>query len=138
MAFQYGAKSQAKLDTLDDDLRAVAELVMSWQIYDLTIVWGHRGEEAQEDAFRSGNSSKRWPESKHNELPSRALDFAPWVDGSIPWKDTHAFAVLGGLFIAAGAVLGIPIRYGGDWDMDGETTDQRLMDWGHVELGGSG
>ena len=51
----------------------------------------------------------------------------------IPWNDTHAFAVLGGMMIAAGESLDVPIVYGGDWDMDGTTTDQRLMDWGHIQ-----
>ncbi len=135
MSFQFGARSQAKLETVDPALRQVAELVMGWNIFDFTIVWGHRGEDAQEDAFRAGNSSKRWPDSLHNQEPSLALDFAPWVNGAIPWNDTHAFAVLGGMFVAAGEILGTSIVYGGDWDMDGLTTDQRLQDWGHVQLG---
>ena len=28
----------------------------------------------------------------------------------------------------------VTIRYGGDWDTDGSTKDQSLMDWGHVEI----
>lgn len=134
--FKFGGNSRKHLSTLDPRLRTVAEQVMEWQIYDFAIVWGHRGEEAQNQAYLEGNSSKQWPDSKHNQYPSVALDFAPYIAGiGIPWKDTHAFAVIGGLFIAAGATLDIPIVYGGDWDMDGETTDQRLKDWGHVELG---
>lgn len=110
-------------------------MVMAWQIYDFSIIWGFRGEEAQNQAFLEGNSTKQWPDSFHNQTPSPALDFAPYIKGiGVPWKDTHAFAVIGGLFIAAGAILKTPVVYGGDWDMDGETTDQRLKDWGHVEL----
>lgn len=134
--FKFGNNSRKHLDTLEPRLRKVAVQVMEWQIYDFSIVWGHRGEEAQNQAYLEGNSSKQWPDSKHNQYPSTALDFAPYIAGiGIPWKDTHAFAVIGGLFIAAGAMHNIPIVYGGDWDMDGETTDQRLKDWGHVELG---
>lgn len=132
--FAFGKTSRAHLDTVHPDLRAVAEKVMSYQVFDFAIVWGHRGQEAQDQAFLAGNSTKRWPDSLHNRTPSPALDFAPWVNGGIPWKDTHAFAVIGGMFIAAGRELGIDITYGGDWDMDGETTDQRLQDWGHVQL----
>lgn len=132
--FQFGTSSLAKLNTVHHDLSAVAVKVMSWQIYDFTIVWGHRGQEAQDQAFLSGNSSKKFPDSLHNQNPSLALDFAPWVNGAIPWKDEHAFAVIGGMFIAAAAEYKVPLIYGGDWDMDGETTDQRLMDWGHVQL----
>lgn len=134
MTFAFGPRSLAHLDTVDRDLRDVAERVMSYQIFDFAIICGHRGEEAQNQAFMSGNSGKRWPDSLHNRTPSPALDFAPWIDDGIPWKDTHAFAVIGGMFIAAGAELGKPIVWGGDWDMDGATTDQRLQDWGHVQL----
>lgn len=134
MAFVFGPQSRKHLDTCEEGLIEVAELVLSWNVYDFSIVWGFRGQESQNQAYRSGNSSKEWPDSMHNRRPSPALDFAPYIPGvGIPWKDTHAFAVLGGMFIAAGQVVGYPIRYGGDWDMDGETTDQRLMDWGHVE-----
>jgi hypothetical protein len=52
----------------------------------------------------------------------------------IPWKDTHAFAVIGGILIAVADAMDVKVRYGGDWDMDGQTTDQTLMDWGHIEL----
>lgn len=134
--YKFGNNSRKHLDSCDPRLIEVAELVMSWQIYDFSIVWGHRGEGPQNQAYAEGNSNVEWPDSKHNQTPSPALDFAPYIHGiGVPWKDTHAFAVIGGLFIAAGATLGIPIVYGGDWDMDGETTDQRLKDWGHVELG---
>ena len=115
--------------------RGLTLLALSWGIYDFSIVWGFRNEDAQTQAFRSGNSSKRWPDSLHNRSPSPAFDFAPFIKGvGIPWKDTHAFAVIGGLLLAAGAGLGVQLIYGGDWDMDGQTTDQRLMDWGHIQL----
>ena len=143
--YSYGAASLAKLDTVRSDLVEVAQYVISLQVFDLTIVWGWRGEEVQNQAFLSGASTKQWPDSEHNIIGldgkplSNAIDFAPWCllpNGTwgIPWKDTHAFAVLGGMFIAAGAVLDTPVIYGGDWDMDGTTTDQILMDWGHVEV----
>lgn len=143
--YNYGAASLAKLDTVRPNLVEVAHYVISLQVFDLTIVWGWRGEDVQNQAFLSGASTKRWPDSEHNIIGldgkplSNAIDFAPWCllpSGlyGIPWKDTHAFAVLGGMFIAGGITLNTPVIYGGDWDMDGTTTDQRLMDWGHVEV----
>jgi len=65
---------------------------------------------------------------------SLAFDFAPWIDGAIPWGDTHIFAVIAGAFFAATLDLGYTVRWGGDWDSDGSTKDQRLMDWGHIEV----
>lgn len=132
--FAFGSSSRAKLATCHPELAAVAERVMSYQVFDFAIVWGHRGEEAQNQAFLDGASTKKWPDSLHNRTPSPALDFAPWIDGRIPWDDSHAFAVIGGMFIAAGAELGTGIVYGGDWDMDGSTLDTKLKDWGHIQL----
>jgi len=136
--YSFGTKSQQKLDTCCTELQQVADRVMGYQIMDFTIVWGHRGEAAQNAAFDSNASTKRWPDSNHNIYPSDALDFAPWVitggRGGIDWNDTHSFAILAGLFLAASVELTIISRYGGDWDRDGQTSDQTFMDWGHIEV----
>lgn len=135
--FSFGTSSEKKLATVDPELVKVARLVMSWGVYDFTIVWGWRSDQQQMDAFLSGNSKKKTGSyhqvTKDGKPFAQAIDFAPWVNGRIPWKDTHAFAVLGGMMIAAGEQLGIHVVYGGDWDMDGLTTDQSLMDWGHFQ-----
>lgn len=147
--YVFGKSSEGKLLTVREDLRSVPYRVLGYQIFDFTIVWGWRGEEVQNQAFLSGASDKEWPNSMHNHMvkneaglmvpESLAFDFAPWCmlpsgKMGIPWKDEHAFAVLGGMFIAAGAELGVLVVYGGDWDMDGTTTDQNLMDWGHAQV----
>lgn len=131
--YAFGTRSQANLATCRADLVEIAHYVMSLQLVDFAILCGHRNEEAQTQAFLLGNSRLQWPESSHNMSPSNALDFAPWINGRIPWEDTHAFTILGGIFIAAATILDKPIRYGGDWDGDGSTKDQTLMDFGHIE-----
>ncbi len=138
--YTFSKRSNDYLLTVRPDLVLVAQYVMNLQVMDFAIVCGHRDEEAQTQAFLLGNSTKQWPHSSHNMKLSNAFDFVPWVpilpNGTmgIPWHDTHAFAILGGMFLAAGAVLDTTIRYGGDWDRDGSTQDQRFMDWGHIEV----
>ena len=132
--YQFGHRSKANLLTCRVDLAELAYAVMDLQIMDFTILCGHRDEEAQTQAYLLGNSKAQWPMSKHNMLPSNALDFAPWINGSIPWKDTHSFAMLGGMFIAIARTKNTPLRYGGDWNRNGSTEDQILMDWGHIEI----
>jgi hypothetical protein len=39
-----------------------------------------------------------------------------------------------GLYVGIGAVLGIPLRTGADWDRDGEIADNGWDDFFHVEL----
>lgn len=140
--FSYGSRSVAKLNTCDAILRAVAERALELSPYDITIIHGWRGEEVQNALQESGASTKRWPDSKHNHTKdgdgttphSLALDFGPWVKGDIPWNDTHIFACIAGCFFAAAAEMQVKLRWGGDWDSDGSTRDQKLMDWGHLEL----
>jgi len=144
MPWDYGSRSISKLDTCHPDLVEVFHLYRQRQYFEITIIHGWRGEEVQHQAFIEGNSTKDWPDSKHNFLDatgkplSLAVDFGPWCllpsgKWGVPWKDTHAFAIIGGMLLACAKELGHNLRYGGDWDMDGQTTDQNLMDWGHIE-----
>lgn len=149
--YSYGVKSQGKLDTCHSALNKTANAGLIVSPVDITIIHGWRGQEVQEALFASGASEKDWPDSKHNNYDmagdfrieeSLAFDFGPWVDGKVPWKDTHMFALIAGIFFAVFDQLQIEgeisnqilLRWGGDWDMDGSTTDQKLMDWGHMEL----
>ncbi len=89
---------------------------------------------------RTGASEKVWPFSEHNFMldgkpHSKAFDFAPHLGRrGIPWEDTHLFALVAGVFFAVARELGVKLRWGGDWNMNGLTTDQTFMDWGHLEI----
>lgn len=143
---KFGGRSSDKLATVHPLLRECAELALRRSPYDFTIIHGWRGEELQNALFESGASTKRFPDSRHNKTTdsqligvdkttiSDALDFGPWIKRTVPWNDTHVFAVIAGCFFAAAEELGITLRWGGDWDSDGSTKDQTLMDWGHLEI----
>jgi len=138
--FRYGSTSRKNRDSCAPPLIAVMDLGLKRSPVDIAIVHGFRGKDLQNSLFASRASKKKWPESEHNfmldDLPhSKAFDFAPFV-GGIPWDDTHAFALVAGVFFAAAQELGVRLRWGGDWDMDGLTTDQSFMDWGHLEIEG--
>lgn len=141
----YGSGSQGKLDTVHPELNHIFQVYRERQFFEITIIHGWRGEEIQNQAFQEGNSTKQWPDSKHNIVDvngnplSDAVDFGPWCyvpklgRKGVPWDDTHAFAIIGGILLAIANELSYNMVYGGDWDMDGQTTDQTLMDWGHIE-----
>ena len=138
--YRFGKSSKAKLDTCHPKLVGIANLAIQLSPYDFTIVHGWRGRDVQDALFESNASQKKFPFSMHNHVDERskpsslAIDFAPWIKNKIPWDDTHIFAVIAGCFHAAASELEERIRYGGDWDSDGSTKDQTLMDWGHVEI----
>jgi peptidoglycan L-alanyl-D-glutamate endopeptidase CwlK len=142
--FIYGSKSAGRIATCHVKMQDVAMRAIKLTPVDYTIIHGWRGEEVQTVLFESGASKKPWPESEHNHeedegdgvlMPcSLAIDFGVLINGKIPWKDTHAFAVVAGVWFAAAEELGATLRWGGDWDMDGSTEDQTFMDWGHMEI----
>jgi len=140
----WGKASSAKLDNCHPDLRRIAVRALVLSPYDITIIHTFRGAEAQNALFASHASTKKFPNSRHNksndpkidnpQTLSDAIDFAPWINGVIPWGDTHIFAVIAGSFFAAANDLDLTLRWGGDWNGNGSTRDQKLMDWGHIEI----
>ena len=140
MPHRFGKRSSDKLSTCHPLLVSVANRALEVSPYDFSIIHGWRGEDVQNALYDSGASTKRWPDSMHNHTTeddrplSLALDFAPWVEGKIPWNETHIFAVIAGCMFAAAKEIGAQLRWGGDWDADGNTREHKLQDWGHVEL----
>lgn len=134
----FGKKSRARLDTCHRDIVNVLEDVIPH--YDFTVIWGRRGEQEQNEAYRLGNSTKKWPNSKHNTKPfelSRAVDIAPWhVDRPhIRWNAEREFIQLSGYILQAAAELDVLMRFGGDWDMDQDLYDvNKPFDLGHFEI----
>ena len=127
----FGTASRKKLDTCDQNLQAICELVI--ETYDFTVLEGHRSDKRQEELFRQGKSKLRAGQSKHNQTPSLAVDVAPWP---IDWEDSRRFYFLAGLMKQAATDLGINVRLGADWDGDGSFKDQSFHDLPHVELAG--
>lgn len=127
--YKYGTTSQARLDTCHPDLQKLfTELSNDWNI---SIICGHRTEEAQNAAVASGNSKTPYPKSKHNTSPSIAVDAALYP---IDWKDNGRHYMFVGMVKQKAKDLGINIRCGADWDGDNETRDQTFNDLVHFEL----
>lgn len=132
MAYSFGYGSLKQLDTCHPDL--VKVLNEAIRTVDFTVVQGFRNEADQNKAFAEGNSKKKWPDGKHNQFPSRAVDITPYPFKQEDWKDQVRFGVVIGHIQSAAVRLGIRIRCGLDWDMDGKTIDETFKDFGHVEL----
>ena len=127
----FSQSSLDKLSSCHDDLKRVVEEVI--KVLDFKVLEGHRGEEAQTRAFREGKSKVKWPESKHNGYPSTAVDLAPYP---IDWKDRERFVHLAGVVKGIAHSMGIPVRWGGDWDGDGNIVEHKFQDLPHFELVG--
>lgn len=86
--------------------------------------------EEQNTAFKNGRSRNRWPTSKHNAFPSKAVDIVPFPGGyeASPEK----FYELATYVLAAASEKGISLEWGGHWkNYTGKGDNDR--DWAHFE-----
>jgi peptidoglycan L-alanyl-D-glutamate endopeptidase CwlK len=69
--------------------------------------------------------------SRH--LTGHAVDLWVYKDGIVTWAQKEYLA-LSKIILQAAKDRGIPLRWGGDWDGDGDSKDERFFDGPHYEL----
>lgn len=125
----FSKRSLERLGTCVPELQLVMhEAILE---YDFTVLCGHRGREAQEKAVRDGNSDVHWPHGKHNSMPSRAVDVAPYP---VDWDDLVRFGTMAEVILRAAERNGIRLRWGGNWDMDDKPRERGEYDLPHFEI----
>lgn len=123
--------SQERLNTCHPDLIKLMTAVS--EVVNIAILCGHRGEVEQNKAFTEKKSKLKFPKSKHNKTPSLAVDIAPLP---IDWNNTDAFKSLANLVFEIADRQKIHIRWGGDFNQDGNKTKNDAWDLPHYELAG--
>ena len=126
---RFGTRSKSRRHTCDGRLIELFNKVV--KEFDCTVIEGHRGKDAQNKAYNKGNSKLKFPNGKHNKSPSVAVDVAPYP---IDWKDRDRFHYFGGYVLGIAKSLGLNIRWGGDWDQDTQTKDNKFDDLVHFEI----
>lgn len=103
------------------------------------VVEGLRTVERQRQLYAQGRNGDTRPKvtwtlaSKH--IDGKAVDLAPInPDGSIDWSDLKAFDAIAKAMFAASTHLEYPIRWGADWDADGNPRERGETDSPHFEL----
>ncbi|MCE7576184.1 M15 family peptidase [Aliivibrio fischeri] len=125
---KFSPISATRLASCHPQLQAVFTKVL--EICDCSILCGHRTE-AEQNALPSTNTQVRFPNSKHNSVPSKAVDATPYPYDE---DDRERFSYFAGIVIGVGASMGVAIRWGGDWDKDNELKDNGFDDLMHFEL----
>jgi peptidoglycan L-alanyl-D-glutamate endopeptidase CwlK len=134
----FSKTSADRLFTCEQQLRKLFDKVV--EKYDCTILEGHRGQIKQDAYFNATpqRSGVKWPNGKHNKRPSEAVDAAPYPIpenwGADHWKDMVKFYEFAAIVRYEAALMNIKIRWGGDWDGDGDYRDQTFDDLVHFEL----
>lgn len=126
---QFSEQSKQKLESCHPELQRLFREVIKH--YDCTVICGHRNQADQEEAFRTGTSTLRYPSSKHNSIPSLAVDVVPFP---IDWKDMKRFYHFVGFVRGLASQMGINVRSGLDWNGNMNFKDENFHDAPHFEL----
>jgi len=152
---EFGTTSRQRLNTTHPLIQELCQRVVA--VFDITIICGHRTKPEQEAAYLASASTKRWPSSKHNAIPSEAIDVAPWplpndwgdLKSMFPqerdkaWKERVKFYQMVTAFKICWQQLcddfpeigeNFELRFGADWDGDNDYRDQTFDDLVHIEI----
>jgi peptidoglycan L-alanyl-D-glutamate endopeptidase CwlK len=153
--YSFSKNSQKHFDTCHAQLQLV--LLEAIKYYDFSVVCGHRGQFEQDLAYAKGFSKLKFPKSKHNALPSNAFDIYPYhsqygslTEDAIVVKRIQSriartpnaviefiraeYCVMAGIVLTASKIVGVELRWGGDWNSDGNRLDNTFNDLAHFEL----
>lgn len=113
MSYKLSKNSIDRLLTAHPMLVMLFSYAISTSPIDFSIVCGNRTREEQNEAVRKGNSQLKFPLSKHNKMPSLAVDVIPYPGGySASLEDWEK---LENHIKKCAKELGVSIEYGGDW-----------------------
>jgi peptidoglycan L-alanyl-D-glutamate endopeptidase CwlK len=100
---------------------------------DVSLIWGYRSE-PQQNALYPRHSKVQWPNSKHNKWPSLAVDIQPYPYPTTENDLRAALGYMAGICWMIADDAGFEIRWGGDWNRNGDVTDNGFDDLFHLEI----
>lgn len=139
--YKLSRRSIERLNTCHDDLQLIIKEAISISDIDFGVSEGYRDIQTQYKYFKEGKSKidgfKK--KGKHNYFPSLAVDIYLWINGKASW-DEETLSYVAGIIKGVSEMLykdgkiSHKIRYGGNFDMDGELLEQSFDDRPHYEL----
>lgn len=129
----WSKRSKKVYDTLDPRLQVLVTRIRD-EVCDISLIYGYRDRELQNTMFEAGASTLRYPDSKHNRRPSRAVDLQPYPYPEYEPKLWGALGYIAGHAVRIAKEEGFDVRWGGDWNQNGDLTDQNFDDLFHLEV----
>lgn len=138
--YKLSSKSLDNLNGVHPKLVCVVHDVIAMQKMDFSVSEGLRSLERQKELFTQGRSKTM--ASKHLKQDDdfgHAVDLYPYPINMVAVHSGKAqeiirFGVLAGLMFAAAQKNGVQLRWGGDWNGDGQTLDHTFFDAPHFEI----
>ena len=133
---RFSKNSFTHLSTCHQDLQVIFYEVIKH--FDCSILQGYRSEEEQNLAYKNERSKLRYPNSKHNKMPSMAVDVIAYP---VDFSDTKLCTWFGGYVMGIAELLKAQgkithsIRWGGSWNGKGKLNSANMLsDLVHFEL----
>ena len=135
----FGRTSNARIDTCHPDIQRLFREVV--KVFDCTVIEGRRTDARQVQLFAQGRTEpgdivtfadgvvkKSNHQTRAPEVLSRAIDIVPYFaePPHVRWDDLHRFNRFAGFVEATALMIGVTIRWGGDF--------KKFKDWPHWEL----
>lgn len=160
-AHKLGTLSKKVYDTLHPDLQKVIDVALEKCVVDMTLYEGYRPPEVQFEYYKKGrrydDDTHSWVvvnrkavitnidgykvKGNHNYNPSHAVDLRAYVPGKeqLTWDHVHLTYIAATLITIAeflyekGEITHL-LRWGNNWDLDGDLSDNKLVDMPHLEI----
>ena len=126
---EFSKQSMKKLNTCNSSLIYLFTEVV--KEFDCTVICGNRNKKEQNRAFNDGFSMVEFPFSKHNSIPSDAVDVVPYP---IDWEDIERFEHFGFFTLGVAVGLGLKITWGGDFSKNYYINDEKFIDLPHYQI----
>ena len=152
MSYQLSKRSLSRLAGVDDKLVAVVKRAIEISQVDFMVLEGVRSKEQCMINYGKGRTAAQvqakgvparyakpsaakvtWLNnpfaSKH--VTGKAVDLVPYP---VDWNDLKKFDLIAQAMLQAAKELGVPVRWGADWDGDGKPRERGESDSPHFEI----
>lgn len=136
-------RSYDRLKGVHPKMLAVVERAIELTTQDFLVTEGVRTEERQRELYAQGRTKPgkivTWTLNSNHFKNKRsgyghAVDLCPYP---VDWSDKRKFEAIAKAMFKAANELDIPIRWGADWDRDGNYGERGETDSPHFELWGA-
>jgi len=139
MAYKLSARSLSRLNGVHPDLVRIVKRAIEITRQDFSVLEGVRTPERQAELYAQGRSKPgqivTWTMTsnhfKQADGYGHAVDLVPYP---LDWSDLRAFDAIAMAMFDAADELGLKIRWGADWDQDGNIREKGESDSPHFEL----
>ena len=133
--YKFSKASLSRLDSVDRRIKDIMLRSIKYSPIDFGIPsdGGLRTPEEQYALFKAGKSKCDGDSVMSKHQSGKAIDVFAYLNGAANWEKEYYF-ILCGVIMSSAKSLGHELRWGGDFNMNWDLTDDGFMDYVHFEI----